>query len=136
MRRTQLFARFIVRTMATTAMAFTLVASCRAASQEIILHSFQPGGDGIGPQSAGVIADAQSNLYGVTMAGGANGLGAVYELSLQQNGTWSENVIYSFLNDGKDGYFPVAKLVLDTQGNLYGVTTQGGGLRTVERSTS
>jgi len=126
MRRTQLFATFTLKTVAVTVIALTLVASCSAASQETILHSFQLGGDGTGPQSAGVIADAQGNLYGVTMGGGANALGAVFELSPQQNGTWTETLLYSFLNNGVDGASPVGSLILDTQGNLYGATAQGG----------
>ena len=122
MLRTQLFATFMLKTAAVAAMAFTLVTSGWSASQEIVLHSFQLSGDGISPQSAGVIADAQGNLYGVTMAGGANALGAVYELSPQKDGTWTETVLYSFLNNGTDGNLPEGNLVLDGQGNLYGVT--------------
>lgn len=34
--------------------------------------------------------------------------------------------MHKFKNDGKDGYNPVAGLVLDAAGNLYGTTNSGG----------
>ena len=47
---------------------------------ETVLHSFGASGDGARPE-AGLVLDAQGNLYGTTYWGGANGLGAVFELS-------------------------------------------------------
>jgi uncharacterized repeat protein (TIGR03803 family) len=44
------------------------------------LHSFSGGLDGAGPDSAPVI-DAQGNVYGVTLGGGAYGSGVVWEIS-------------------------------------------------------
>jgi len=49
--------------------------------KETILHNFAGGSsDGCNP-GAGVTRDSKSNLYGVTYGCGANGYGALYELS-------------------------------------------------------
>ena len=37
-----------------------------------------------------------------------------------------EQVLYSFENNGTDGTFPLAGLIFDAAGNLYGTTAQGG----------
>ena len=99
-----------------------------ASGAETVLHSFcaQPGcRDGSSPQ-AGLVMDANGNLYGTTYYGGAKrGRGTVFELS--PNGT--ETVLHSFSANGIDGYNPVAGLVLDTKGNLYGTTLAGGANR-------
>jgi uncharacterized repeat protein (TIGR03803 family) len=90
---------------------------------EKILHNFE-GADGYYPQ-AGVIMDASGNLYGTTVAGGAHGVGTVYEL-LPTGGRWTEKVVHSFTDNGKDGYQPYAGLTFDAAGNLYGTTYFGG----------
>jgi uncharacterized repeat protein (TIGR03803 family) len=90
------------------------------------LYSFSNvGGDGNSPQ-AGVIFDAAGNLYGTTMIGGSDKVGTVYELTPQADGTWKEEILHSFLNNGTDGFILLAGLVLDHAGNLYGATVQGG----------
>lgn len=91
---------------------------------ENILYQFVGTADGGNPQ-AGLIWDAAGNLYGTTMAGGANGLGVVFELSPNGHGGWSESVLYSFAG-GSDGASPMGKLVFDSLGNLYGTTNAGG----------
>ena len=45
-----------------------------------VLHEFKGGAEGAEPLT-GVIADAAGNLYGTTIAGGADNLGTVFELS-------------------------------------------------------
>lgn len=67
--------------------------------------------------------DLAGNLYGISLGGGANGYGAVFELSPSQGG-WREKILYSFLG-GNDGAGPNSLLV-GHDGNLYG--TAGGGL--------
>jgi uncharacterized repeat protein (TIGR03803 family) len=74
---------------------------------------------------AGVIMDASGNLYGTTFAGGAHGVGTVYEL-VPRGGRWTEKVLHSFSDNGKDGYQPYAGLTSDMSGNLYGTTYFGG----------
>jgi uncharacterized repeat protein (TIGR03803 family) len=88
--------------------------------KKTILHSFG-GSDGYSP--TGLIFDTTGNLYGTTGGGGANGDGTVYRLT-PSNGGWIESVLHSFA--GSDGSYPQAGLVLDTAGNLYGTTKQGG----------
>lgn len=51
--------------------------------------------------------------------------GSIAEFS-QTNGVWSENVIYTFTG-GADGGNPGSPCYADSEGNLYGVATTGGG---------
>ena len=88
------------------------------------IYTFAGTPDGAMPYS-GLIFDTTGNLYGVTEAGGASGKGAIYELSPNGQGGWSEQVIYSFTG-GNDGSTPFGGLVFDSAGNLYGTTASGG----------
>jgi uncharacterized repeat protein (TIGR03803 family) len=72
----------------------------------------------------GLTFDAAGNLYGTTYYDGANDLGSVYQLH-RSGGTWSERVIYSFTG-GADGSFSISNVVFDSNGNLYGTTSEGG----------
>jgi uncharacterized repeat protein (TIGR03803 family) len=90
-----------------------------------VLYSFTSSGtDGANPY-ASLIFDQKGNLYGTTVYGGAQGSGAVFKLAPKADGSWTENVIYSFLG-GKDGGNPSASLIFDQKGNLYGTTQDGG----------
>ncbi len=73
---------------------------------EQILHKFGAGKDGRTPY-AGLIPDAQNNLYGTTYDGGVHGGGTVF-------------------NNGSDGSHPYSTLAADASGNLYGTTLGGG----------
>jgi uncharacterized repeat protein (TIGR03803 family) len=103
-----------------------------------VLHSFDGGADGSLP-TGGVILDAAANLYGTTYCGGAYGrddfscntdlagYGTVFKLAPTASG-WSETVLHSFSGYGK---YPLAGVILDRAGNLYGTTVDGstnGGL--------
>jgi len=90
---------------------------------ESVLYRFTGGKDAVNP-AAGVTLDNKGNLYGTTSFGGANGVGAVYEVSPSGSG-WTESVLYSFqgLNDGQN---PVGGVILDKAGNIYGGTFDGG----------
>jgi len=89
--------------------------------KETVLYSFTgKKGDGAVPR-AGLVLDAQGNLYGTTYLRGAHNEGTVFKVDT--NG--KETVLYSFTGTGGDGYFP-GGLVLDAQGNLYGTTYKGG----------
>jgi len=98
-----------------------------------VLHSFGNGTDGKGP-SGGVIFDSAGNLYGTTSFGGttttfcAGGCGMAYKLSPGSGGQWTETVLYNFCSQSgcADGNDPLGSLVLDTAGNLYGATHNGG----------
>ena len=95
----------------------------RAASKESVLHSFDYK-DGSQPY-AGLIFDKAGHLYGTTFYGGTYGSGTVFELIRGAHGQWSETVLHSFNNDGKDGTRPWS-LIFDKTGNLYGTTQTGG----------
>jgi uncharacterized repeat protein (TIGR03803 family) len=101
---------------------------------EIVLHSFcsQPNcTDGAYPV-AGLISDAQGNLYGTTRLGGNpscnNGVtscGTVFEVT----SSWREKVLHTFDGLSTDGSEPESSLVMDANGNLYGTTVGGGDLQ-------
>lgn len=98
-------------------------------STETVLYSFCSElqcADGSSPY-AGLIFDANGNLYGTTQQGGAHGGGTVFELTQSASG-WSETVLYSFcsMSGCADGGYPVASLIFDTKGNLYGTVLEGG----------
>jgi uncharacterized repeat protein (TIGR03803 family) len=84
-----------------------------------VLHTFEAGTDGAGPQP-GILRDSAGNLYGTTDLGGTSDLGTVFKIA--SDGTYS--VLHTFT--GTDGQSPNGYLVADEAGNLYG-TTQGGG---------
>jgi uncharacterized repeat protein (TIGR03803 family) len=86
---------------------------------EVVLHSFS-GLDGMYP-FAGLIRDPLGNLYGTTQYGGTNGAGTVFKI----DASGVETVLYSF-TAGSDGAQPLAGLVEDKAGNLYGTTSTGG----------
>ena len=90
-----------------------------------VLHTFGGGSDGSYPWLDGVIFDQAGNLYGMTASSGGGDLGIVYELS-PAGGTWTYNVIHTFLGYPSDGGYPAGTLMLDNAGNLYGTTTLGG----------
>lgn len=83
------------------------------------------GPDGANPYN-GLLADAAGNLYGTTPYGGANNIGAVYELSPPAAGTtaWTEQVLWSFV--GPEGQTPVGVPFMDSAGNIYGAAQWGG----------
>ena len=95
--------------------------------KEKILHSFK-GPEGADP-IAGLILDSLGNLYGTASEGGSHEYGAVFMLTPGSNGQWKEKAIHSFNNNGHDGYAPLGALLLDSLGNLYGTTSQGGSQR-------
>jgi uncharacterized repeat protein (TIGR03803 family) len=115
--------------VATVIAILVLTTSVFAARDERTVYSFKGGNDGIDPQSA-LSTDSAGNLYGTTFHGGGSnqcgvGCGTVFELTPQSGGEWTESVLYQF-SGGVTGSFPNAGLVLDSSGNLYGSTQQGG----------
>ncbi len=98
-----------------------------AASNYKTLHKFT-GGVALEESFAGLVFDQAGNLYGTTAGGGANGVGTVFELSPNADGSWRESVLYSFCSRTNcgDGEVPIAGLIFDQAGNLYGTTNVGG----------
>ncbi|MFZ0319908.1 MAG: choice-of-anchor tandem repeat GloVer-containing protein [Candidatus Sulfotelmatobacter sp.] len=97
-----------------------------SAGTETILHDFTGGGiDGAYPGFGNLIMDSAGSLYGTTEEGGSSGNGTVYKI----DSTGVETVLYSFTGEN-DGQFPYGSLVMDSAGNLYGTTLNGGNSRT------
>ena len=94
------------------------------AGNELTLHSFNPQAPGSFP-GGGLIADSAGNLYGETSNGGTYGYGTVFEFIPNQQGGWTEEVLYNF-RAGADGADPQGGVVFDRAGNLYGTTIFGG----------
>jgi uncharacterized repeat protein (TIGR03803 family) len=71
-----------------------------------------------------LVQGAEGNLYGTTESGGANGSGTVFEVTP----TGTLRTLYSFCAKPNctDGSEPGGGLVLGTDGNFYGTTTEGG----------
>jgi uncharacterized repeat protein (TIGR03803 family) len=88
------------------------------------LHWFTGGEDGARPYSS-LILDAEGNVYGTTVSGGAYGAGVVFKLTSNGDGTWTETVLHHFTG-GADGANPYASLIFDSAGNLYGTAVGGG----------
>jgi uncharacterized repeat protein (TIGR03803 family) len=88
--------------------------------KETVLYSFTGGTDG-GYPYAGLVQDSKGNLYGTTDYGGASDYGTVFEVAPK---TRTETVLHSF--GFSDGAYPMAGLVRDSKGNLYGVNEIGG----------
>jgi uncharacterized repeat protein (TIGR03803 family) len=103
--------------------------------KETVLYSFCALGggncsDGQYP-GANLVFDQKGNLYGTTTLGGAynngfchKGCGVVFKLSPEGK----ETVLYRFCAQSgcTDGDEPVAGVVLDQAGNVYGTTAYGG----------
>ena len=92
------------------------------------LYAFQGNGDGGAPY-AGVTIAPNGSLYGTTL-GVEYSCGTVFNLTPPAHavgnvlGHWTETQLYQF---GADGCNPAyGKLVLDSVGNIYGTTYQGG----------
>lgn len=85
--------------------------------------------------TAGLVADSKGNLFGTTIKGGASydpsnpyvhpGFGTVFEIAKTSKG-YASTPITLFNFDGSVGANPVAELIFDANGNLFGTTETGG----------
>jgi uncharacterized repeat protein (TIGR03803 family) len=87
------------------------------AQKEVVLADFS---NPEGGSAAGLILDAAGNLYGTTFYGGVYGGGTVFELLPKTGGGWEQETLYSLDTRGPGGFYPVASLIFDATGNLYG----------------
>jgi uncharacterized repeat protein (TIGR03803 family) len=94
---------------------------------DTVLYSFTgQNGDGSGLYWIDLIGDKSGNIYGATSFGGTNGTGTVWELVKGSNG-YTEKILYEFGAAGSgDGNSPYGGLAMDSKGNLYGTTLNGG----------
>lgn len=95
-----------------------------------VLHNFIGNPDGANPfiHCMPLVFDSAGNIYGTTEAGGATGNGIVFKLIPPKiaGGAWTEKIVHTFEGGLNDGMRPMAEVVLDKQGNVFGTTTGGG----------
>ena len=82
-----------------------------------VVHAFT-GPDGLRPH--GLLQASDGTLYGTTSAGGAFGVGTIFQLTL--DGTYT--VVHHF--SSADGADPQDALMQASDGNFYGTTLKGG----------
>lgn len=108
---------------------FGTVFKLTPAGVKTILYNFQGSTDGSEPHG-NLALDSKGNLYGTTAYGGdmnvqcgfgPGGCGVVFRVTPQGH----ETVLHRFTG-GKDGGQPMAGLIRDSAGNLYGTTSAGG----------
>ena len=90
---------------------------------ESVVYNFGNGSDGQIP--VGLLFHG-GNFYGVAQKGGQYSEGMVFELNPK---TWIETDLHDFpmpTTGGVDGAVPTVGLTVDSAGNLYGTTSQGG----------
>lgn len=113
------------------ALAFIVMLTARPAQSqtETVIHDFctlPHCADGYYPTS-NLIMDSAGNMYSTTLLGGTKSWGTVFELAIGGTPT----VLYTFCSVGgnnvcTDGGGPASGLVMDSAGNLYGTTHEGG----------
>jgi uncharacterized repeat protein (TIGR03803 family) len=84
------------------------------------IHSFQTS-----YSPTGLMEDSAGNLWGTTQQGGKYGGGLMYRLA---SGTWKDTVLHNFCNTTNcaDGEAPFGRLFMDSSGNVFGTTYNGG----------
>jgi uncharacterized repeat protein (TIGR03803 family) len=102
---------------------FKLAPNADGSWTESVPYRFEGGRDGAVPL-ASLILDAAGNLFGTTEYGGSSARGTVFKLTPNADGSWTESLLHSFKSS--DGYTPLASLIFDAAGNLYGTTAGGG----------
>jgi uncharacterized repeat protein (TIGR03803 family) len=98
---------------------------------EKVLYIFTGGRDGALPQG-GLVLDSAGNVYGTAEAGGIRNptlcvlltCGVVFQLKPNPDRSWSYNIIHRFTGSS-DGATPVANMIFDSAGNLYGTSIEG-----------
>lgn len=91
-----------------------------------VLYSFTGGADGAAP-IGGLVVDPSGNLYGTTFGyngyiGAGTTAGSIFKLSP----TGDFALLHNFGSGGSGGAWPLAGLVRDASGVLYGTTVGGG----------
>jgi uncharacterized repeat protein (TIGR03803 family) len=113
---------------------YKLTPNSRGGWTESTIYTFNCSGSAGCLPRADLAFDAKGNLYGTTSSGSSgscvyksnSGCGAVFELTPESGGTWTETTVHVFAGAPNDGSIPVAGVVLDSAGNLYGTTQYGG----------
>lgn len=85
--------------------------------------SLTPGALAYQGKESGQLYDGTSPLFGLSFDGGANGRGAIFELTPPKPGRkkWGTTVIYSYcqITGCADGHDPIGNVLMDNAGNLF-----------------
>src|ERR1700722_15143339 len=111
------------------ALAVTLILMSNSwASSETVLHTFDiaTAADPV----TGLATDADGNLYGTTRLGGPGacgaGCGVVFKLTKTGKDGFTYSILHTFAGPLSDGGNPFGAPILDSAGNVYGTTADGG----------
>ena len=85
------------------------------------LHIFKAGNDG-GEPNGSLILDNAGALYGMAGGGPSGDAGIVFRLMKNKTRVWGKTVLYGFNSNGRYGADPLAGLMFDAKGSLYGTT--------------
>lgn len=109
---------------------FQLTPTTSGTYARTLVYEFLGGEDGANPGNLKL--GSQGVLYGPTPSGGAPfgrckdaGCGTVFSLT-DNSGTWTKTILHSFPSSTTDGIAPNADIVVDSSGNIYGTTYEGG----------
>jgi uncharacterized repeat protein (TIGR03803 family) len=102
-----------------TLLVMTLLLTAATAQTFSVLYTFNYTDGGL--PNGGLIIDTAGNLYGTTQFGGSTRQGVVFKLDAKGQQT----VLYTFTG-ASDGGVPIGRVLRDHNGNLYGITSQGG----------
>jgi uncharacterized repeat protein (TIGR03803 family) len=91
---------------------------------ESVQYAFH-GSDGAHPYGS-IIQYGKRAGIGTCADGGAYGFGDVFEITPSASGGHAERVLYSFQGGSIDGANPFAGVIVDTSGDLFGTTLNGG----------
>lgn len=108
---------------------FELTPGVGGAWTESVIYNFVSPGFGSSPNPVGtLVAGGNGVLYGVTEFGGAASAGTVFQLTPPPvpGGAWSQTFVYEFTGQNGDGAYPLAGLMMEPNGSLYGTTSRGG----------
>jgi uncharacterized repeat protein (TIGR03803 family) len=98
--------------------AFELIHSSSGWSEEQLHNFCGPAGN----PAASMIADSAGNFYGTMVGGGSSEKGGVFTLK-PSGGGWMWESVYTFPWNGGGS---AGALLMDSAGNLYGTTIEGG----------
>jgi uncharacterized repeat protein (TIGR03803 family) len=94
---------------------------------ETVLYSFgAQANDGVNPYSDLIFNGSSligTTIYGGKSTTGTTNNGAVFQLTPNSGGSWTETTIFAFTG-GNDGCNPAAGVTADPLGNLYGTASQ------------
>ena len=106
--------------------AFELSPGSNGTWTEKVIYNFTGGTSAYSAQQASLTVDGAGNLYGISGYGCTYSFGCVFELVAGTNGTWTLKILHAFSGDNDGGQAYGSSLAIDSTGNLYGTTSEGG----------